>query len=218
MLSWICFHQFINFIWNIENTIQNREKRNKRKRQKRKLNSTYAQWNERQTCLKTNSVNYTRSMFLLFRTNKAKRRYCREQKRETVVEHREKRRVASRANKEKTGAERVPRTLPGIRISRSTRAHKAADTRGSGRYARFGSFRANGERRPWQSAAIKGTLMERFDCRTDQLPFSSFLFFSIFFPPFSAFFPFFFFFRWNDTRKEIDNLMIVDKIDSTIVR
>lgn len=40
---------------------QNREKWNKRKRQKRKLNSTYAHWNERQTCLKTNSVNYTRS-------------------------------------------------------------------------------------------------------------------------------------------------------------
>lgn len=192
---------------------QNREKWNKRKRQKRKLNSTYAHWNERQTCLKTNSVNYTRSMFLLFRTNKAKRRYCREQKRETVVEHREKRRVASRANKEKTGAERVPRTLPGIRISRSTRAHKAADTRGSGRYARFGSFRANGERRPWQSAAIKGTLMERFDCRTDQLPFFFFIF-SIFFLLFPHFF---LFFRWNDMKKEIDNLIIVDKIDSIIV-
>lgn len=109
---------------------------------------------------------------------------------------------------------RVPRTLPGIRISRSTRAHKAADTRGSGRYARFGSFRANGERRPWQSAAIKGTLMERFDCRTDQLPFSFFHFFYFFF----LFFPhFFLFFRWNDMRKEIDNLIIVDKIDSTIV-
>lgn len=167
---------------------QNREKRNKRKRQKRKLNSTYAQWNERQTCLKTNSVNYTRSMFLLFRTNKAKRRYCREQKRETVVEHRE---ALRRGQTKRKREPRVPRTLPGIRISRSTRAHKAADTRGSGRYARFGSFRANGERRPWQSAAIKGTLMERFDCRTDQLPFSFFLFFLFFFLLFSAFFPFF---------------------------
>lgn len=56
--------------------------------------------------------------------------------------------------------------------------------------------------------------MERFDCRTDQLPFS-FLFFSIFFFLLFPHFSFFFFFRWNDTRKEIDNLMIVDKIDST---
>lgn len=85
---------------------------------------------------------------------------------------------------------RVPRTLPGIRISRSTRAHKAADTRGSGRYARFGSFRANGERRPWQSAAIKALWWNGLIAGPINYRFLFFIF-SIFFSSFFRIFSFF---------------------------
>lgn len=193
---------------------QNREKRNKRKRQKRKLNSTYAQWNERQTCLKTNSVNYTRSMFLLFRTNKAKRRYCREQKRETVVEHREKRRVASRANKEKTGAESTAHAARHSNLPLHARTQ-------SGRHSRLGALRSFWfVPRQWGTTPVTKRRDKRHFDGTVWLPDRSItvLFFFYFFYFFFLFFPhFFLFFRWNDMRKEIDNLIIVDKIDNTIV-
>lgn len=117
------------------------------------------------------------------------------------------------ANKEKTGAEGTAHAARHSNLPLHARTQ-------SGRHSRLGALRSFWfVPRQWGTTPVTKRRDKRHFDGTVWLPdrsitvlfFSFFLFFFLFFPHF------FLFFRWNDMRKEIDNLIIVNKIDSTIV-